>query len=301
MLNLFLLLFMVVTWGYSWVLMKIGLQFMAPFTLATWRCAVGSLAILPLLRGISWPKREKWRVYVMVGLFQTTGMFSFMLHGMRFVTAGKTSVLLYTMPLWTSLLAHFYLKERLTSSRWLGVFSGAIGIVCILGWDTLVNQNAYILLGEFLVIIGAVSWAIANIINKKQMPGENAYMVNGLQMAIGTLGLALLSLPTEGLWRINWTWVSIGVILFTGIVASTVNFTIWFHLLKKLDTHTVASSSMLVPVFGLLFDRLQLGKTLDTDVIVGGIFILAGIYQVSKPQKSDKTDKDYGRHKEAAL
>ncbi len=271
---------------------------MGPFTLATWRCAVGSLAILPLLIGIRWPKREKWPYYVAVGLFQTTGMFGLMLHGMKFVTAGKTSVLLYTMPLWTSLLAHFYLKERLTSSRWLGVVSGAIGIVCILGWDTLINQNAQILFGEFLVIAGAVSWAIANIIIKKQMPGENTYMVNGLQMAMGTLGLALLALPTEGLWRINWTWVSIGVILFTGVVASTINFTIWFYLLKKLDTHTVASSSMLVPVFGLLFDRLQLGKTLDTDVIVGGIFILAGIYQVSKRQKSAK---DYGRRKEAAL
>jgi len=274
---------------------------MAPFTLATWRCAVGSLAILPLLRGIPRPKKEKWLNYVIVGLFQTTGMFGFMLHGMKFVTAGKTSVLLYTMPLWTCLLAHFYLKERLTPSRWLGVFSGAIGIVCILGWDTLVNQNVQILFGEFLVIAGSFSWAVANILAKKQMTGENAYMVNGLQMAIGTLGLALLSVPTEGLWRINWTWVSIGVILFTGVVASTVNFTIWFHLLKKLDTHTVASSSMLVPVFGLLFDRLQLGKTLDTDVIVGGVFILAGIYQVSKRQKSDKTDKDYDRHKEAAL
>ncbi len=296
-LNIALLVFLVVTWGYSWVMMKIGLGFMGPFTLATWRCAVGSLGMFPLLKGIPWPKREKWPYYVAVGLLQTTGMFGLMLHGMKFVTAGKTSVLLYTMPLWTSLLAHFYLKEKLNASRWVGVISGGIGILCILGWDTLVNQSAQILFGEFLVITGAVSWAIANIVIKKQMPNENAYMVNGLQMPIGTLGLALLSLPVEGLWHIKWTWVSVGVILFTGVVASTINFTIWFYLLKKLDTHTAASASMLVPVFGLLFDWLQLGKGLDTGVIVGGVLILAGIYQVSKRQKSDK---DYGRRKEAA-
>ena len=39
---------------------------------------------------------------------------------------------------------------------------------------------------------------------------------------------------------------------------------------------------MLVPVLGLLFDWLMLGNPLDYGVIAGGIFILAGIYMVSK-------------------
>jgi len=220
--------------------------------------------------------------YFVVGLFQTTGMFAFMLYGMKFVTAGKTAVLLYTMPLWTGLLIHFYLKEKLSTSRWLGVISGSIGILCILGWDALVNQNVQVLFGEFLIIIGAVSWAIANIWIKKRMMNEDTYRVNGLQMLIGTVGLALLALPTKGLWHVEWTWVSIGIILFTGVIASAIDFTIWFYLLKELDTHTATFSLMLVPVFGLLFDWLQLGKTLDTGVIVGGVLILTGIYQVSK-------------------
>src|SRR3990172_2341090 len=69
------------------------------------------------------------------------------------------------------------------------------------------------------------------------------------------------------------------------VVASTIDFTIWFYLLKKLDTSTVTVSVMLVPVLGLFFDWLQLGKRLDIGIIVGGILILAGIYQVSKYQK----------------
>ncbi len=260
---------------------------MEPFTFATWRCAVGSLAMLPFLyvKGISWPKRGKWLDYFVVGLFQTTGMFAFMLYGMKFVTAGKTAVLLYTMPLWTSLLVHFCLKEKLDTSRWLGVISGSIGILCVLGWDALVNQNVQVLFGEFLIIVGAVSWAIANIWIKKRMMSEDTYRVNGLQMLIGTIGLALLAFPTEGLWHVKWTWVSIGIILFTGVIASTIDFTIWFYLLKELDTHTATFSLMLVPVFGVLFDWLQLGRTLDTGVIIGSILILTGIYQVSKYQK----------------
>ncbi|HLE25358.1 MAG TPA: DMT family transporter [Thermodesulfobacteriota bacterium] len=287
-LNIFLLLFVVITWAYSWVLMKIGLQFMEPFTFATLRCAIGTLGILPLLymKRISMPKGEKWFDYLVIGLFQTTGMFGFMLYGMKFVTAGKAAVLLYTMSLWTSLLAHFYLKEKLSALRWLGIISGIIGVLCILGWDTLVNQNAKILFGEFLIIMGAVSWAIANIWDKKRMMNEDTYMVNGLQMLIGTVGLALIAFPTEGLGHVRWTWVSISILIFTGIVASSIDFTLWFYLLRKLDTFTVAFSVMLVPVFGLFLDWLQLGSKLDTGIIIGGGFILIGIYLETKHQKS---------------
>lgn len=295
MLNAILLIFVIITWGYSWVLMKIGLNYMGPFTLAAWRCTLGGLAMVPLLyvREMALPKRGRWLDYTMVGLFQTTGMFAFMLYGMKFVSAGKTSVLLYTMSIWTSLLAHFYLKERLTTLRWLGVASGGLGILCILGWDVLVNQNVEILFGEFLIILGAVSWAIANIWVKKRMTEENTYTITCLQMLIGSAGLILIAFPTEGLLDIKWTWVSIGVILFTGIVASSIDFGIWFYLLKKLDTHTISVAIMLVPVSGLFFDWLIMDKGLDVGIIVGGALILVGIYLVSrKPKKiEDRSQK----------
>lgn len=266
--------------------MKIGLGYMEPFAFATWRCAVGALGMIAFLyiRGTRLPRDGKRLDYAVVGLFQTTGMFAFMLYGLQFISAGKTTVLLYTMSLWTSLLAHFYLKERLTRSRWLGVGSGGLGILCVLGWDVMVNQSLQILFGEFMILLGAVSWAAANIWVKKRMIREDTYMVNGLQLIIGTAALALLALPTGGLFDVRWTWVSIGVVLFTGIVASSVNFTIWFYLLKKLDTHTVAVSIMLVPVASLFFDWLIMGRSLDLGVIVGGALILAGIYKVSKRQ-----------------
>ena len=78
------------------------------------------------------------------------------------------------------------------------------------------------------------------------------------------------------------TLYAIYILLFTGIIASAVDFTIWFYFIKKLDINITTFSSMLVPVLGLLFDWLMLGNPLDYGVIAGGIFILAGIYMVSK-------------------
>jgi len=283
-LYIFLLVFTITTWGYSWVLMKMGLGYAEPFTFAAWRCAIGGVAMIIFVRvkSIEWPKLEKLPDYLMIAIFQTTLMFGLMLYGMKYVTAGKTSVLLYTMPIWTIFLVHFYLKERLNRGKWLGVALGTIGIVCILGWDTLVHQNSEILFGELLIIGGAISWAVSNIWVKKRMGGENIYMVSSLQLSIGAIGLALLAIPTEGILNIEWNAHSIYILLFTGLIASAVDFTIWFYLLKNLDIKITTFSSMLVPVFGLIFDWAILGNRLDGGVIVGGAVILIGIYQVSR-------------------
>jgi drug/metabolite transporter (DMT)-like permease len=283
-LYIFLLVFTITTWGYSWVLMKMGLGYAEPFTFAAWRCAIGGVAMIIFVRvkSIEWPKLEKLPDYLMIAIFQTTLMFGLMLYGMKYVTAGKTSVLLYTMPIWTIFLVHFYLKERLNRGKWLGVALGTIGIVCILGWDTLVHQNSEILFGELLIIGGAISWAVSNIWVKKRMGGENIYMVSSLQLSIGAIGLALLAIPTEGILNIEWNAYSIYILLFTGLIASAVDFTIWFYLLKNLDIKITTFSSMLVPVFGLIFDWAILGNRLDGGVIAGGALILIGIYKVSK-------------------
>ncbi len=279
-----LLVFVITTWGYSWVLMKMGLGYGEPFTFAAWRCAIGGVAMIIFVRAksIEWPKLEKLPDYLMIAILQTTLMFGLMLYGMKYVTAGKTSVLLYTMPIWTIFLVHFYLKQRLNTAKWIGVALGTTGIICILGWDTLVNQDSQILFGELLIIGGAISWAVSNIWVKKRMGGENIYMVSSLQLAFGAIGLALLAIPTEGLFNLQWNAHSIYILLFTGLIASAVDFTIWFYLLKNLDIKITTFSSMLVPVFGLMFDWAILGNHLDTGVIVGGALILVGIYKVSK-------------------
>lgn len=282
--KIFLLAFTIITWGYSWVLMKQALNYMEPFTFVALRNSVGAIFLLPIIfRNNSFNiSNIKNLDYFIVGILQTTAMFALIIYGMKFVTAGKTSVVLYTMPIWTSLFLHFFLKEKLSSSKWLGVLFGFIGILFILGWDTISKQNMQIIFGEILILLAAISWAIANIWNKKRLSDHNPSIVNGYQLMIGSIFLILLSVSAEGIFDVRWTPYSIFIILFTGIIASAVNFSIWFHLINKLDINTTTFSSLLVPVFGLIFDWLILETNLDVGVIVGGIFILFGIYKISK-------------------
>ncbi|MCI0482485.1 MAG: DMT family transporter [Candidatus Dadabacteria bacterium] len=282
--NILLLVFVILTWGYSWVLMKIGLGYMEPFTLAVWRCGIAAVILLVYVksRSIKLPHPRRWPDFMAVGLFQTTLLFGLMLLGMKRITAGKTSVLLYTMPVWTILLVHFYLKEKINTRQWAGVLLGSAGILSILGWDIISKQNPDIFLGEMLIIIAAISWAVSNIWVKKRMAGEDIYRLSALQLSFGTIGLLIIAMPTHGVFNVEWTLNSVYILLFTGLIASAVDFTIWFYLIKKLDINITTFSSMLVPVFGLFFDWLILGSRLDWGTVTGGALILAGIYMVSR-------------------
>lgn len=257
---------------------------MGPFTFVTWRCALAGLAMIPVLYVMKaqWPRRERWLDYGAVGLFLTTGLFGLLIYGMQFVSAGKTAVLLYTMPMWTSLAAHFYLKETLSANRWIGIACGALGIGCILGWDIVTIRDSRIIFGEAMVVMAALSWTVANMWMKKRLSDDNPFTVNGVQSIIGAIGLAAIAFAHDGgVTDIHWTPLAMFSIVFTAIIASTVNFTIWFYLLKRMDTHTVAHAVMLVPVFGLTFDWLILDSSIDLGLIAGGALILLGIYIVS--------------------
>jgi len=290
--NISLIIFVIITWGYSWILMKSGLRYIDPFTFSTLRCGVGALTLLPFLaiRGFRVPNKNILVNISVVGFFQTTLMFGFLLIGMQYVTAGKSAVLLYTMPVWTSLYVHFYLKQNLNLIKWLGVFTGTLGIILIVGWDNIVLNDSDILKGEFLIIIAAISWATSNIWAKKNLQTQDPFIVNSLQLIVGTIGLVIITIFLKAKLNINWNRELIFIILFTGIVASAINFTIWFYILKKVDINVATFSSMLVPVCSLLLDWILMNNRLDAGLISGGFLILMGIYFVSKKSKQKTVD-----------
>lgn len=284
LINFGLILFVIITWGYTWVLMKESLNFMGPLTFVGFRFLIAAITLVPISL---WKERSrtvnyKFPDYFLVGIFQTVATFGLVIFGLKYVTAGKSSVFLYTMPVWTAFLVHFLLGEKLGLSKWTGVFIGFTGIFFIMGWDTISTQSMNVIFGEMLIIGAAISWAIANIIMKHRLVGQKPYTVTGFQTLFGSIILVILATVFEGFLNIRVTPYSVYILLFSGVISSAVNFSIWFYLIGNMDINIPTFSSMLVPVFGLTFDWLLLGTRLDIGVIVGGVLILFGIYRVSK-------------------
>ncbi|WP_202079406.1 DMT family transporter [Caldalkalibacillus salinus] len=274
-----LILTITMIWGYAWVLMKSALDYMGPFTFSTLRFGTGALTLLLVMwvLKVGSPPKHIWGRLVVVGLLQTSFVFMLVMYGLKFVDAGKSSVLLYSMPIWSSLLAAIFLKERLTAMKGTGLLLGILGLVSIMGWDIWVQQTATTLIGEGLIVLAALSWAVSNVYYRLKLEGVNKLQVTAYQMLFGTLGILAVTLIMERGEPIHWTAASVYDVLFTGILASALCFSVWFYLLSHIDMVTATLSTLLVPVFGLFFGWLILGEQLTLNILIGATLIIFGI------------------------
>ncbi|MYL40280.1 DMT family transporter [Virgibacillus salexigens] len=284
-----LILIITLLWGYAWVLMKQALDYMGPFTFSSFRFGVGAITLLVVawIMKVGLPPKQYWKHIFVIGILQTAIVFLLVMYGLRFVDAGKSSVLLYSMPMWSSLLAAKYLNERLTLAKSSGLIIGMLGLLTILGWDIWMGQSIEIIIGEVLIIIAAISWAIANIYYRKKVQDLPQLQVSAFQMFFGTIAIMVVTLIMEPNEQLLLNAQSIYYILFTGIFASALCFTVWFLILSLIDMVSATISTLLVPMFGLIFSSFLLGEKITLGVFAGSVMIIIGIIiaQINQPMR----------------
>jgi len=283
-----------ILWGYAWVHMKASLDYMGPFTFTAFRFSVGALTLLIVntLMKLGFPNKQYWMPLFVVGLLQTAAVFLLVMYGLKFVEAGKSSVLLYSMPLWSSLLAVKYLEEKLSPKQLIGLLIGMFGLLTILGWDIWIEQSKEALFGELLIIIAAIVWAVANIYYRLHLAPLPKVQASAYQITFGAIGIVVAALFMEWGDPVHLNATSIYYILFTGVVASALCFTIWYVILSTINMVTATIATLLVPVFGLLFSRFILQEQLTISVMTGASFIIIGIIVAQKvKRKKVKSDE----------
>lgn len=278
-----LVLILALSWGYSWPLMKIGLAYIEPFTFTFLRFIIGGVTLILFIsifqKGTSlrFPASQ-WKHLVIFGMVQTFAVFGLITYAMLFIDAGKTSIILYTMPIWTSILAAIFLKENLSSQNIIGLIFGVIGLGLIIGEDIYYDSTANGMIGIILILIASILWAFANIYFRLYLKEQPQLPITAYQMLLGSIGLGVCAFIFERGSSITWNIASIYAILFTGVIASALCFSLWYYLLRNISTITAAISTLLVPVFAVLFGYWMLEEPLSISMLIGGGFVVFGIF-----------------------
>ena len=274
-----LILFVVINWGLSFVVIHFGLVGVPPLLLAALRFAV---AAWPLVWVIARPKRVSWVWLAGYGIF--TGVIQF---GVAFtainigITSGLASLVIQMNAFFTVLLSSVFFKENLLWNQWIGLAIAFTGIALI----GTTRDSSATLLGLGLILIAALGWAGANLIVKhvaKQHQGINlfAFAVHG--NAYAPLPLLLLSLLLEGP-ALDWSaltqlsWVSISSVVYLGWVATVICFGAWAFLIGKYSAGLIAPFSLLVPVFGMGFSAWLLGEAFSPAKLLAAGLVVLGL------------------------
>ena len=196
--------------------------------------------------------------------------------------SGLSAVLNYTMPLWTALLAWPFLGEHLTIQKMAGILLSIAGLVILLQVDLQAN-----LLFLPLALSGAFLWAVSNIIYKRKLVDCNPIVYNTWQMAVGAAVLVVLMIATQQPVG-TFTPLSVGFILYNGILASALAFFLWSYVLSHMDAGKASVSILAVPVVGVLCGVVFLDETMTFTKGIGMLMILLGILAVLAPAKQKK-------------
>src|SRR3990172_8262981 len=124
------LLILAAVWGASFLFMRIAAPELGPVALIWMRVGIAAICLVPVaalrsrdaLRGRLFP-------VALVGVINSAIPFCLLAYATLSVTAGLASILNATSPLWGALVAHAWLKDRLTRSRALGLAIGFGGVV----------------------------------------------------------------------------------------------------------------------------------------------------------------------------
>jgi drug/metabolite transporter (DMT)-like permease len=247
---------MVLIWGYSWVVMKIALRHAHPFDFAALRVAIGCVLLFALVkfRGRSL-RLPRYGMAILLGLLQVALFVALSHFALLSAGPGKTSVLVFTMPFWMIVFAHFIINERMRGAQWLAVALAFAGLVLIVAPWQLTN-----LTGSLLAVAAGAVWAITAVLSKKwPTAADDPLLFTAWQLFFGGVALSLLA-TTISHQPIQWTaefWWALG---FSAILATAIGWWLWTYVLAHSPAGITGLNSLGIPVIAVIGSAIQLGE-----------------------------------------
>ena len=280
-----ILLLLCFIWGGNLVAIKIAERGFASVLAATLRSA-GACALLGIYALATkqkiWARGQALHYALIIGfLFGFEVLFIFW--GAEFTLASRGTVFLYTSPLWVALGGHFFLKERLTTTKVAGLLLAFGGVLAVFATDP-GELGPDHLIGDIMQIAAAGFWAAETLWSKKAMTKALLTPLQVLfwQCLLSAPLLFVASLAFEGMPHVTWRLDATLALLHQTIIVATITYLVWYWLLSRFQASRIASFSFLTPLFGVLLGWLILGDPITWLLGVGVVLAAAGIYLVQR-------------------
>jgi O-acetylserine/cysteine efflux transporter len=279
--DLALILLVVAIWGFSFVVIKVGLREIPPFALAALRFLLAAIPLVFFVRAPQMPLAPIVAYGFAIGVFQ----FGLLFFGLKLgMPAGLASLVIQLQVFFTIGLAVVFLGDRVHPQNVAGAMVATLGVV-VLAYYKISEGMSATFVGLLIVVASAFAWGIGNVVAKHAAAGHSADMFALVVWSslVPPLPLAIVSYLFEGgadAWHAVrnaglLTWASV---LFLAYLATLFGFATWAKLLHRYPTALVAPFGLLIPVSGLASGWLFLDETLSPVQFLGVALVLAGLF-----------------------
>jgi drug/metabolite transporter (DMT)-like permease len=265
-------------WALNWPLMKLLLQEWPPLFSRGLAGVVSALILFSIAKArgqaLEVPREAAPRL-----LFASfTNVFAWMGFGtvaMKFVPVGEGALIVYTMPIWATLLAWPLAGIRPKLVDIAALVLGIGGITVLLGGNGFSFDGGRII-GIVLLFSAAILFAIGNILNRAPLPMPPLVVV-AWQVGLGCLVMLILGVVFEQPNYGALTAQGLACLVYMTLVPMGVCYLTWFETLRRLPPSSASTGMLLVPLIGVISAALILGEPLGIREVVAIVLVLGGV------------------------
>ena len=227
-----------------------------------------------------WGKNRK--LLILRGLLGTIALLC-IFYSIRNMPLNLSTVIQYTYPIYISIFAGVFIKEKITKNILIGLIMGWLGIIIILNPYQLSNLNVDVNnLTILIAFLGAISTSLAYVTVKKLSLTEDIFIIIKYFPLISLIILSPIVFANWVTPTLNdLSWI-IGIGIFTQIGQTFLTLG-----LKKLPASEAATLNYLQVFFGSLWGILIFRELININFIFGSSLVLLGTI-ISSSQKIKK-------------
>lgn len=269
-------------WGSTWYFIKISLNAgVPPFYGVGLRFLFSGIIFFVYIyyKKLSIPTTPKAiKLYLSFGLLNFSLSYGITYWATQYIYSSISSILWGLFPLFTSLMAHFMIKddpdERLNKNKIGALMMGLTGVAIMSA-----NQEIDLASQSFSAILVLISVIIIaaypSVQYKKYNDEVGPYQMNAVcQVMTGIVMLSMSSVFNEDLSVIVWNNELILSTLYLIVFGGFISWGIYFWLYQHLNVTQVTYVAIFPPIVAIFLGWVFLGEILSSQEIIGTLLIL---------------------------
>lgn len=272
-----------IAWGFNQAVIKYAYADVSPVLSAAIRSAVAVVCLVLYARykGVSLKCPELAWPYKAGIVFFFTTEFILLFVGIDLTLSSRGSVLLYTQPFFTAVLAHFLVQDdRLNLWRAAGLMLAFSGAAFILLSRPATGRAS--LVGDLFCTAAGFLWGMTNIWIRRFLVGKATFfhiLYWQLLYSVPFMLAASFILEEPYLhltWRAGWT------LFYQSVIVAFISYLIWFSMFKHYKVSSLGAFTFLAPVFGVFTSMLLNSEPLTGSLILGLVGVSVGVWLVNR-------------------
>lgn len=286
--------------GLSFLFTKIALGTTNPLDLLAHRFTASFLGIM-IPVSLKWVKldlnKERIKKVIPLAIFYPLMFFGFQAFGLQYASSSEAGILLAVIPVFTLILASYFLKEQTTLMQKLSIVLSVTGVIYITikKGSTFEFNN---IKGIILLLLSALSFAGYSIkargLTKDFSTAELSFIMNAfgfLLFNIAAIGNHLIHGNMQSFFLPLKEASFIIAVLYLGILSSLVTSLLTNYVLSKIEASKMSVFSNLGTVISIIAGAVFLKEKIFYYHIIGSILIVSGVIGANFLDKDYKSKK----------